>query len=239
MPKGKCLFNKSFMENEEYKLWLKPGKTVYSARCSVCDTEFSVEWSCSGAIKSHDKGKEHKEKMKHFDNSNKGLSPLFFRRLPTAPSSTSVSSSSTTPSSTKTAATTSASSTSSCITSSSSQYTSTVIDQLLAQQVSTTRAEIIWVLRMVKNHNSFRSCLGLGEDLKAMFQNNDVVTKFTLSKTKSAYFVTHDISPWVKSKLQTEITDSCFFSVSFNESLNQALQNNQMDIQIRYWCDIR
>ena len=103
--------------------------------------------------------------------------------------------------------------------------------------ISTTRAEIIWVLRMVKNHNSFRSCLGLGEDLKAMFQNNDVVTKFTLSKTKSAYFVTHAIAPWVKSKLQTEINDSCFFSVSFDESLNQALQNNQLDIQIRHWCD--
>ena len=32
------------MGNSKYKLWLKPGKTVHSAKYIVCDSEFSVDW---------------------------------------------------------------------------------------------------------------------------------------------------------------------------------------------------
>ena len=56
MPKGKCVFNKVFVENDKYKLWLKPGKTVHSAKYIVCDSEFTVDWGCESAIKSSKKG---------------------------------------------------------------------------------------------------------------------------------------------------------------------------------------
>ena len=41
-PKGKCVFNKEFMQDVNYRLWLKPGKTVDQARCDICNSEFSV-----------------------------------------------------------------------------------------------------------------------------------------------------------------------------------------------------
>ena len=70
-----------------------------------------------------------------------------------------------------------------------------------------------------------------------MFPNSDTVSKFKLSKTKCAYFVTHGIAPWVKNSLQTEVSNSPFFSVSFDESQNMVLQENQMDMQVRFWSE--
>ena len=32
------------------KLWLKPGKTVHSTKCIVCDCEFSLDWGSESTI---------------------------------------------------------------------------------------------------------------------------------------------------------------------------------------------
>ena len=181
-----------------------------------------MERGCESAIKSHARGGGHKTNLTNLENSKKGLSPLFFKKVPTTTlSHTERSPASAAPGNSAAA--------------SSSQPTA--IDQLVAQQTSVTRAEIIWVLRVVKNHDSFRSCLELGEDLQAMIPNNDIVSKFKLSKTKCSYYVTHGIAPWVRGNLQTEVSASPFFSVSFDESLNIVMQENQMDIQIRFWSE--
>ena len=80
------------------------------------------------------------------------------------------------------------------------------------------------------------SCLELGEAPKAMFPDSAIASNFTLSKTKCAYVVKHGISPWIKQNLQTMIKESAFFSVSYEESLNRKMKEQQMDIQVRYWC---
>ena len=78
----------------------------------------------------------------------------------------------------------------------------------------------------MKNHYSFHSCLELGDDLRDMFPNNDIVSNFKLSKTKCAYLVTHGIAPWVKSNLQVEMSNSPLCYVML------LLQENYMDIQV-------
>ena len=98
-----------------------------------------------------------------------------------------------------------------CNNSTASSMANQSTDELVAQQASVTRAEIIWVLRVVKNHHSFHSCFELGDDMKDMFPNSDTVSKIILSKTKCAYFVTHGVAPCVKSNLQTEVSNSPFF----------------------------
>ena len=40
---------------------------------------------------------------------------------------------------------------------------------------------------------------------------------------------------FIKGNLKDNICDSPFFSVSFDESLNEGMQEQQMDVQIRYW----
>lgn len=110
--------------------------------------------------------------------------------------------------------------------------------ELVSQQASVTRVEIIWVLRLVQNHYSFCSCLELGDDLKDMFPSNDVVSNFKLSKTKCVYLVIHGIAPWAKKKnVQVGVSNSPFYSVPFNESLNMVLQENQMEIQVCFWSE--
>ena len=113
----------------------------------------------------------------------------------------------------------------------SSSRQSTGIDQLVTHQTSVTRAEIILVLGVVKNYHSFCSCLELANDMSDMSPKNDTVSKFELSKTKWAYVATHCIAPWRKSNLQTKVSNSPFFIVSFIESLNMVLQKKQMDMQ--------
>ena len=133
-----------------------------------------VSWSRSGAIKSHQKGASHKEKIDKINNAKNGLAPLFFQAhcsyVKFLCNCNTCNLQSATPSTA--AANTSASS--------SQRSQSSAINQLLSQQVATTRAEVIWVLRMIKNHNSFLSGLELRADLKYMFPNNDIVEKFTV-----------------------------------------------------------
>ena len=75
----------------------------------------------------------------------------------------------------------------------------------------------------MKNHYSFCSCLELGDNLRDMFPKN-IVSNFNLLKTKCAYLVTLGIAPLAKSDLQVELSNSPFYSVSFDESLNVVLQ---------------
>ena len=85
-----CEFRPGLMKKEEYS-WLRPGADKYHAKCVVCKKEVSVSWGCEFAIKKHHGGDKHSESMKLYQSSKKGLSSLFFRKLPTSsnsPSST-------------------------------------------------------------------------------------------------------------------------------------------------------
>ena len=161
MPRGVCEFQSSLMKKADY-CWLREGSDKHHAKCEVCQKEFSVTWGCEPAVKKHQGGDKHKQNMKSFENSKKGLSSLFFRKLPDLTASTS----------------------SSNLPSSSTSATLNMIDKMVASQALVTAAECRMILRLVKNHSSFRSCLGLGEDLKAMFPDSAIASNFTLSKTK-------------------------------------------------------
>ena len=41
----------------------------------------------------------------------------------------------------------------------------------------------------------------------------------------------------MKSNLQAEVSNSPFYTVSFDESLSVVLQENQMHIQVRFWLE--
>ena len=72
-PKGKCIFKKTLMENDKRKSWLKPGTTVYSAKCSVCVSEFNVTWGCESAISSHERGSTNIRSMTDLENAKQIL----------------------------------------------------------------------------------------------------------------------------------------------------------------------
>ena len=70
-----------------------------------------------------------------------------------------------------------------------------------------------------------------------MFSDGKIAENFKLSKTKCGYYLTYGIAPYLKSNITKSILKAPYFTIMFDESLNSVLQNEQMDIQIRYWSD--
>ena len=95
-------------------------------------------------------------------------------------------------------------------------------------------AEVLWTLKVISSHYSLRSCLGLKELFEAMFSNSEITKSFKLSKTICGYFINFWLVPYFKDLLVKEIKATNIF-VSFDDSLNKNLQEEQMDVQVRYW----
>jgi len=71
---------------------------------------------------------------------------------------------------------------------------------------------------------STNSAQGNNELFAAMFPDSDIAKQFQCGKTKCSYLITHGIAPYYHDN---------------DESLNKALQEEQMDIQVRFWdCNI-
>lgn len=86
-----------------------------------------------------------------------------------------------------------------------------------------TKAEIIWCLKVVASHYSYRSCTDLSSVLHAMFPDSLIAQQFSMSYDKVAYFINFGIYPVVHDVLVANIRSASFFSVSFDESLNDVI----------------
>ena len=109
----------------------------------------------------------------------------------------------------------------------------TILDMQIPALV--TKAEIIWTLKVVMSHFSLRSCLELNELFKSMFPDSTVASKFSLSKTKCSYLINFGLAPFYLDNLLADIKKSPVFSLSYDETMNKILQNEQMDCGVRYW----
>ena len=68
-----------------------------------------------------------------------------------------------------------------------------------------------------------------------MFPDSEIAQKFQLGKTKCAYPVNYGMGPFCKRSICKEYCTSPSFSVSFDESMNRVLRNEQMDVQVCCW----
>ena len=68
-----------------------------------------------------------------------------------------------------------------------------------------------------------------------MFPDSAVANEFTCSKTKCGYLITYGLSPFFKKKMVDNVKASPYYSVMFDESMNKILQQEQMDLSVRYW----
>ena len=67
---------------------------------------------------------------------------------------------------------------------------------------------------------------------QSMFADNDAIKHFSLSYS---YLINFGLAPYYKDKLLLAIKTSPFYSVLFDESMNSVLQEEQMNIHIRFW----
>ena len=86
-------------------------------------------------------------------------------------------------------------------------------------------AETRCYLKLIESHSSYRSCLDLSRLFRKMFPDSEIASKFKLSKTKSSYIISHGIA------LYHPLASPFYYSLSYDESLNTLLQNEQMDVQ--------
>ena len=73
--------------------------------------------------------------------------------------------------------------------------------------------------------------------LKSMFPNSEIAKTFKLSKTKWGYLISYGLAPFFEDILLKSINTSPYFVILHDESMNEILQNVQMDLQARYWDD--
>ena len=66
---------------------------------------------------------------------------------------------------------------------------------------STLNAEILWTLKVIQLHFSFRSCEAINKLFAVMIPDSEISYNLKLGKTKCAYLMNYCIAPHLKSNL--------------------------------------
>lgn len=108
-------------------------------------------------------------------------------------------------------------------------------DQQLMNSV--TNAEILWCMRLVKQHYSFNSCVNLSDDLQEMFPDSIIASNFSLGRDKAAYTITHGLAPYFRLELLDRMRKPTptFFCSFFDEAYNEVTKKNQCDVHITFF----
>ena len=174
-------FQEEWLTNKKYKLWVAKTSSEISAKCILCVKEIDITKMGGSTLDSHATSKKHEQRVKE------RLQRLdtFFKRtsseISKEPSESQASSSK-----------------------------STSVDQLLIND-NTLNAEILWTLKVVMSHFSFRSCIELNKLFQCMFTDSEIASNFTLGKTKCSYFINFGIAHFFKGSLKKQINLSPFY----------------------------
>ena len=96
-------------------------------------------------------------------------------------------------------------------------------------------AEILWALKLFMSHFSLNSGQDIKEIFKAMFPDSNIAQGMSCAPTKLSYLITFGIVPFFKQLLIDDLKKAPCFVVLFDESLNTALHQEQMDFSVRYF----
>ena len=156
---GKCKFSQKWLEDPKYSWWLRAVTTDTSeASCSVCCKVFKLGTMGIKAVDSHMMSAKHVAFAKA-----RQQQPAITLFCPVA-------------SATATASTTSEST-------SSAQPSI----QALCGSMPTLKAEVIWVLKTITSHQSYRSNEGIDSLFRTMFPDSALVQSFSCGKDKTRY----------------------------------------------------
>ena len=95
------------------------------------------------------------------------------------------------------------------------------------------KAEIIWTMRTIMKHESYKSNENINNIFQSMFPDSEIARKFTLGERKTSYICVFGLADHFKSLLIEKIKGP--FVALFDESLNKKMQEKQMDLHVRFW----
>src|SRR3989441_242053 len=246
MSNKRTTFNKVWLNDIEFTSWLKAvDNNIHQARCTTCMKTFELSNMGRTAVSSHKRSVQHQKRCSSTTDQHSISSFATVRNASIAQSEISVANVQSlvsiagnhpSPSS----ATTNTEDAAKHPSSDFSVVRSSARAQSLNAFVLTdtvTKSEILWAMKIVMNHMSYRSCLDISQLFQTMFPDSEVAQKFTMSKTKAAYSIVHGLAPYFREKLDEEIKKCPLFVACFDEAFNRIAQRGQMDIVIRYWSE--
>lgn len=98
-----------------------------------------------------------------------------------------------------------------------------------------SKAELIWTLHTVQQHNSYNSNCEMSEIFKSMFPDSEIARKFSCGRTKTAYTCCFGLAPHFSKLLTDRVQSTDNFVLLFDESLNKETQTKQLDVHVRLW----
>ena len=85
------------------------------------------------------------------------------------------------------------------------------------------------------SHFSYNSATDITDVFRAMFPDSAIAQKMNCGPTKLSYLICFGNAPYFKQKLLNELKEAQYFVISFDESLNTELHEEQMDFVVRYF----
>lgn len=101
-------------------------------------------------------------------------------------------------------------------------------------------AEILWALKTVMGHLSGNASSNTDKVFSTMFPDSAIAREFHCGKTKCSYLIRFGLAAYFKRDVLSKVMDTGnVYVVSFDESLNKILQEEQMDLLLRFWDNER
>jgi len=97
----------------------------------------------------------------------------------------------------------------------------------------TLKAEIVWALKAIMSHYSYKSCEGTSKLFQAMFPDSRIASQFSCGGKKN--FICFGLGPYFKKLLKDVMKKEEAHVLLLDESLNSVRQSKEMDIHIRSW----
>ena len=217
---GKTKFQSEWQTRGDFKEWLRPAVDPYRANCNVCKTDFDIKTMGLSAVKSHSIGKKHVKKLKQRKGTVENISS-FLKQSRTEEVNVSGSEKSTSDININ------------CDDEKDRPSTSTRPITVSTDERWT--AEIIWAMKVVFSHFSYKSCTDIEKLFRKMFPDSQIAKEFTCGASKCAYIVCYGLAPYFRSQLLDQIRGVNAFVILLDESMNKYTQKKQMDYHIRFY----
>ena len=81
--------------------------------------------------------------------------------------------------------------------------------------------KVLWVIKVITSHYSFSSCEDISCLFSKMFPNSQIAQSFSCEATKCVYLVCFGIYPYFHELLIEKIHAVKYYTLLFDESLNQ------------------
>ena len=91
------------------------------------------------------------------------------------------------------------------------------------------KAEILWTLKVVSSHYSYKSCEDNGKIFAAMFPDCQTAQNFKCGERKTSYLATFGIAPHFVSLLKQKVKAETSYVLLFDETLNKEMQEKQLN----------